>query len=85
MLRGRALSPGCPTNGFYEVGDREHHVCANVQSDKSEGLLVALAHFTAEPGKVYYFRTRFLGGLGTYTRLRRTWILIQSIATRPSI
>jgi hypothetical protein len=43
----------------------EHHVCANVQSNSSAALNVALAHFTAEPGKVYYFRTRFLAGLAT--------------------
>lgn len=43
----------------------EHHVCANVQSKSSAGLNLALAHFTAEPGKVYYFRTQFLAGLTT--------------------
>jgi hypothetical protein len=41
----------------------EHHVCANVQSNSTFGQLVALAHFTAEPGGVYYFRTRFPAGL----------------------
>jgi hypothetical protein len=25
--------------------------------------VLALAHFTAEPGKTYYFRTRFLSGI----------------------
>jgi hypothetical protein len=39
-----------------------HHICANVQSSFIPGLTVALAHFTAQPGQVYYFRTRFLLG-----------------------
>jgi hypothetical protein len=33
----------------------EHHVCA------SSGPAIALAHFAAEAGKVYYFRTRAFG------------------------
>jgi len=41
----------------------ERHLCANVQSDSSFGKLVELTHFTAEAGKVYYFRTRFLAGM----------------------
>jgi hypothetical protein len=36
----------------------EHHICANVQSNFEPGQNLALEHFTAEPGKVYYFRTR---------------------------
>ena len=40
-----------------EAGER--HVCASIQSNHSAGMILALAHFTAEPGKVYYFRTRF--------------------------
>ena len=40
----------------------EHHVCAVVQTSDFPESVLALAHFTAEPGKVYYFRTRFLGG-----------------------
>jgi hypothetical protein len=39
----------------------EHHVCANVQSNFAPGLNLALAHFTAEAGQAYYFRTRFIG------------------------
>jgi hypothetical protein len=39
-----------------------HHVCANVQSSSVSGMTVALAHFVAEPGKTYYFRTRLLLG-----------------------
>ncbi len=52
-------------NSYFTVlvGPGEHHVCANVQSRLSVGQLLALAHFTAEAGKVYYFRTRFLNGL----------------------
>jgi hypothetical protein len=46
---------------FVEPG--EHHICANVQSNFSEGQVLAFAHFTAEPGRVYYFRTRFLNGI----------------------
>jgi hypothetical protein len=41
----------------------EHHVCANVQSNLAAGQIVALAHFTAEAGKVYYFRTRLIFSL----------------------
>lgn len=49
-------------NSYFSlpVEPGEHHVCANLQSDSSVEGLVALAHFTAEPGKVYYFRTRLL-------------------------
>lgn len=43
------------------VDPGEHHICANVQSNFAAGLNVALAHFTAEAGGVYYFRTRFVG------------------------
>jgi hypothetical protein len=54
-------------NSYFtvSVGPGEHHVCANVQSDPPEWRHLALAHFTAEPGKVYYFRTKFLAGLTT--------------------
>ena len=45
------------------VDPGEHHVCANVQSNFIVGENLALAHFTAEPGHIYYFRTRFLGAL----------------------
>jgi hypothetical protein len=52
-------------NSYFAVSmsPGEHHLCANVQSQFSVGSLVALAHFTAEAGKVYYFRTQFLGGM----------------------
>ncbi len=40
----------------------EHHVCANRQSHFARAnQMVALAHFTAESGKVYYLRTRTFG------------------------
>jgi len=53
-------------NAYFSmsVEPGEHHVCANPQSHV--GWIrrqVALANFTAEVGKVYYFRTRgFFGG-----------------------
>jgi hypothetical protein len=46
------------------VAPGERHICANVQSNFDPGGLFAFAHFTAEPGKVYYFRTRFFGEIG---------------------
>jgi hypothetical protein len=40
----------------------ERHLCANWQSHFTRmSRVVGLAHFTAEAGKVYYFRTRALG------------------------
>jgi Protein of unknown function (DUF2846) len=53
---------------FVSVEPGEHHVCANPQSHVGRvSRIVALAHFTAEPGKVYYFRTR--GTMGTVQTL----------------
>jgi hypothetical protein len=53
---------GANRNNSYfsvSVGPGEHHVCENVKSRFSQyGRLVELAHFTAEAGKVYYFRAR---------------------------
>lgn len=51
-------------NSYFSVtiDAGEHHLCANPQSHfASVTRYVALAHFTAEPGKTYYFRTRMLG------------------------
>ena len=51
-------------NSYFSVSVEagEHHLCANPQSRlASVNRFVALAHFTAEAGKVYYFRTRTLG------------------------
>ena len=52
-------------NSYFtlSVDPGEHHVCANVQSKASIGQLLALAHFAAEAGQIYYFRTRFFGGM----------------------
>jgi hypothetical protein len=52
-------------NSYFSVSVEpgEHHVCANRQSHFAQGSqMVALAHFTAEAGKVYYFRARTFGG-----------------------
>jgi len=47
----------------FPVQPGEHHLCANWQSRfVSLSRMVALAHFTAEAGRVYYFRTRVFGG-----------------------
>lgn len=53
-------------NSYFSVSvdPGEHHVCVNEQQRYQLGL-VALAHFTAEPGKIYYFRTQLLAGLTT--------------------
>jgi hypothetical protein len=51
-------------NSYFSVSVAagEHHLCANPQSRfAAVNRLVALAHFIAEPGKVYYFRTRSVG------------------------
>lgn len=41
-------------NSYFSISlePGEHHMCANT------GPMIALAHFTAEAGKVYYFRIR---------------------------
>lgn len=46
-------------NSYFSVSVEpgEHHVCANLSPHFSPHS-VAFAHFTAEAGKVYYFRTR---------------------------
>ncbi|MGC2448453.1 MAG: DUF2846 domain-containing protein [Candidatus Sulfotelmatobacter sp.] len=46
-------------NSYFSVSVEpgEHHVCANLSPHFSPST-VAVAHFTAEAGKVYYFRTR---------------------------
>lgn len=41
------------------VASGEHHLCAVLQSSLVENRL-ELAHFTGEPGKVYYFRSRLI-------------------------
>jgi hypothetical protein len=42
---------------FVEPG--EHHLCAALQTSIYEDR-IELAHFTAESGKIYYFRTRLV-------------------------
>ncbi len=50
----------------FPVDPGEHHLCANWQSHFARmSRVVGLAHFTAEAGKVYYFRTRVLGAAAT--------------------
>ena len=57
-------------NSYFSVDMEpgEHHVCASPQSRllpkpsaKYAGILLALTHFTADAGKVYYFRMRSFG------------------------
>lgn len=54
-------------NSYFSivVEPGEHHLCVSPEtkmtpsaSPKYAGVLLAFAHFTAEAGKVYYFRTR---------------------------
>jgi len=49
-------------NSYFSVSvdPGEHHLCAVPQSWNLKRL-VGLAHFTAEAGKTYYFRTRLFG------------------------
>lgn len=51
-----------PTSWFtFTVEPGEHHLCTRWQSRLgSFSQLIALANFTAEAGKVYYFRSRVL-------------------------
>lgn len=55
---------GANKNGSYfsaTVEPGEHHVCS-ILSSKFLGHLVEFTHFTAEAGKVYYFRARYVAG-----------------------
>ena len=46
---------------FFSVDPGDHHICANWQSGLlTPSRLFALASFTAEAGKTYYFRARTL-------------------------
>src|ERR1017187_3407487 len=62
--KGSAYGP--PYNSYVAVPIEpgEHHVCVDGQS--GAGDMIALAHFTAEAGKVYY-----LGIEGVYSRPSR--------------
>lgn len=48
---------GVQHNSYFSISVEpgEHHMCATT------GPMIALVHFTAEAGKVYYFRTRAFG------------------------
>ena len=47
----------------FAVDPGERHLCVNWQSQFARlSRLVGLAHFTAEAGKVYYFRTKAVEG-----------------------
>jgi hypothetical protein len=48
-------------DSYFQVSVQpgEHHLCATLQSSVVEQR-VELAHFTAEAGKVYYFRTQLV-------------------------
>lgn len=56
---------GAVQNNSYfsaSVDPGEHHACANRQSHFARAnQMNAFAHFTAEAGKVYYFRARTFG------------------------
>jgi hypothetical protein len=46
----------------------EHHLCVNWQSClETRSRAFAMANFTAEEGKVYYFRERVFPGEGDYS------------------
>jgi len=48
---------------FFPVDPGEHHLCADWRSTLlADGRRVSLFGFTAEAGKVYYFRVRTTGG-----------------------
>lgn len=54
---------------FFSTEPGEHHLCTDWMSDfLPTGRLVSLANFTAEPGKVYYFRVRTSGGPSSYLK-----------------
>ncbi len=44
---------------WVDVAPGEHHICATLQSSLMDDR-VELAHFNAEVGKIYFFRTRLL-------------------------
>jgi hypothetical protein len=46
----------------FAVSPGEHHLCADWQSGfEALSPIVGLAHFSAEAGRIYYFRTRMFG------------------------
>ncbi|HEV2400413.1 MAG TPA: hypothetical protein VGS27_25975 [Candidatus Sulfotelmatobacter sp.] len=54
---------------FFSTDPGEHHLCTDwVSGLLPTGRLVSLAHFTAEPDHVYYFRVRTSGGPSSYMK-----------------
>jgi hypothetical protein len=48
---------------FFSTAPGEHHLCTDwISTFLPGGRLVSVANFTAEAGKVYYFRVRTSGG-----------------------
>jgi hypothetical protein len=53
---------------FFSTEPGEHHLCLNWQSRLDwVSRMFAFANFTAEPGKVYYFRARIFPGHFDYS------------------
>ena len=53
---------------FFAVDPGEHHLCINWQSVlQVRSRAFAMANFTAEEGKVYYFRARVFPGKDDYS------------------
>jgi hypothetical protein len=51
------------THFSFSVSPGEHHLCSNWQSSlSSRSSFYSLANFTAEAGKIYYFRARIWQG-----------------------
>jgi hypothetical protein len=49
----------------FSIDPGEHHLCANWQSSlESRSHAFAMAGFTAQEGKIYYFRLRLFPGYG---------------------
>lgn len=62
-LDGTWIGANKNSSYFYvSVEPGEHRMCS-ILSSKFLGRLIEFTHFTAEAGKVYYFRERFGGGL----------------------
>lgn len=52
---------------FFSAAPGEHHLCVNWQSRlESRSRALSFANFTAETGRVYYFRARLFPGHGDY-------------------
>jgi hypothetical protein len=53
---------------FFSAAPGEHHLCMNWQSSLEERAhAFAMANFTAEAGKIYYFRARLFPGRGDFS------------------